>query len=87
MSTTVIICTTCVAFPQSSVFVQVLVITSVNPHPGTDVSLYPTLKPEQESPKPVGVPVPVGDVSSPHSIVTSGGAIIVGGVESIVNIV
>ena len=68
-------------FPQSSVAVHVLMIVSVLPHPVDTLSENVIVAVPQPS-DPVAVPVPVGDVSPPHSTVASAGQVIEGGVVS-----
>ena len=81
VSTTVIVWTQEAVLPQSSVAVQVRVMVSVRPQPGTEESEWLTDALPQES---VAVAEPVADTSveSPHSTVASGGQVMTGGVVS-----
>lgn len=81
MSTTVMVCVHVAVLPHGSVAVQVLVITSVLPQFDTVVSENVFVTVPQPS-VAVGKPVPVGEVSPPHSTVAFAGQIITGGVVS-----
>jgi len=81
VSTTVIVWTQVETLPHSSVAVQVRVMVSVLPQPGSDVSLCVIATVPQVS-VAVAWPVALGEVSAGHSRVTSGGQVIIGGVVS-----
>jgi hypothetical protein len=82
VSTTVITWSPLVAFPHSSVAVQVRVITLVFPQPGTTfVSASVIVTPPHVS-EPVATPLEALDSSLVHSIVTSGGTLKAGAVVS-----
>jgi hypothetical protein len=83
VSVTVIICVQVELFPEASVAVHVLVMVSVRtPHPGTELSLNVIVGLGSVSSVAVAAPVFAGEVSSPHSIPTSAGQVITGGVVS-----
>ena len=67
--------------PHASVAVQVRVIVSVLPQPGTELSLKVIATVPQMS-EPVAMPVADGSVDIPHSTVASAGQLILGGVVS-----
>src|SRR6266536_4145885 len=79
VSRTVIVWTQALVLPQESTAVQRREITLVPPQALVTVSLKLTTTEPQLS-WPAAVPVAVGAVLAPHSSVTSGGQVMVGGV-------
>src|SRR5210317_671607 len=75
------VCTADAEFPHSSVAVQVLAIVFVFPQASVTTSLSEMVTEPQAS-EPVATPFEALDSSAAHSIVTSAGAVIVGGLVS-----
>ena len=86
VSTTVIVCESEIELPQLSTAVHVLMMIFVFPHVSVISSDSEIVRPPQSS-SALAKPVFSLDSSSPHSMVTSTGIVIIGGVVSSTTIV
>jgi hypothetical protein len=77
------ICVQLILFPEASVAVHVLEITSVKPHPGAELSLKLMAGFGSQLSEAVAIPVLAGDVSLPHSTETSAGQLTAGAIPSV----